>query len=928
MGPSSFPSHLLAVLSAAQTGTDFATDALEEWILHRRSKGDTLFDVSVGLAELEDRTPPHLTSAFDRARYVTNVPQPTDLTPPMGPFPLARSASSATVLQHLLSQPPPSIEHSREVILEYVLAREAKTREKKPGRGGKGTLGRDGFEDIARRLGEIEDGLRGEAPDSSPKQRIITASRSPRDNHSTPASARTSLKENQQIGLTLILSLRMSLSYFTLQEIADQLLVLTLRDAERALVQHIRRRVQGEGRYGVGKELEYVESIVLPLRPALRPASRSARARTLLSARPLFAIPLPAPSKQTCIKWITSLCKEVEANGTLAGSRYIQSQIPPSHTSNFSVHLSPQLDKGYFGSKRSALSPTSNALTSDASPLQATSPLPPPLHTSGGLGSASQTDSDIVASFTLELVSEYLTREKREHILKSKWAKTGREQLGKDLADIESATCLASKGRPATFAPTLLPIFLTLRRTFALSRSTLHPSVIDPYLDILPAPPDPDTVPFREPTVSSTTASLYVNPRMDDASASAVLEELVEYEKESVRNEGASFDQTVAWIVGLIEEVQKRFPDGSYDTVFEQTKEKTARPEPTTSSNPSTPFGKQPSIHRRTQSSAVTPTLASTSTALGVTPNGSLGRKPHLRSLSMPNRGYSLDDSDSDTDPESSPSEAQVQEVRQAHLVQHRPAPVETAFKQLPPLEMLSPIDINDHRSSAGDSAGGWWDIVSAIENDNPAPWQSDNPRKSAGAASVDLPLPPGAEPAQVIDFSSPNGIVIDHLNLDPTTPSKGAKRSSASPRPIGDIQNRSVLSSASPPPRSTSKVASASPAPYSPAGVSPQAPLSSQQGGISPGPARSGTSTPATGSPVIQGVYDNGNDDSPSQPSKSRLGILGRSMSLARHKKESKERYKENEKAGKKSSKAQVEPGKWDRNMVASIMGPPAERR
>jgi hypothetical protein len=70
------------------------------------------------------------------------------------------------------------------------------------------------------------------------------------------------LDEPRQIGVTLCLSLRMSLSYFTLRELAGQIMLLNLADAERTLVQHIRRRVQGEGRWGVGKELEYVESLV------------------------------------------------------------------------------------------------------------------------------------------------------------------------------------------------------------------------------------------------------------------------------------------------------------------------------------------------------------------------------------------------------------------------------------------------------------------------------------------------------------------------------------------------------------------------------------------------------------------------------------------------------------------------------------------
>lgn len=104
-------------------------------------------------------------------------------------------------------------------------------------------MGRDGFEDIGRKLGEVEDGLRPHT-------------------HPTPTSANLELDEPRKIGMMLILSLRMSLSYFSLRELADQLLVLGIADAERALVQHIRRRVAGEGRFGVGKELEHVQGLV------------------------------------------------------------------------------------------------------------------------------------------------------------------------------------------------------------------------------------------------------------------------------------------------------------------------------------------------------------------------------------------------------------------------------------------------------------------------------------------------------------------------------------------------------------------------------------------------------------------------------------------------------------------------------------------
>ena len=180
----------------------------------------------------------------------------------MGPFPLSRSASPSTILTHLLSHPMPSLQHSREVILEYVLGREIKLREKKAGRGGKGTLGREGLEDISKRLGEVEDGL---------KVGTSTTPRGPtvRESRSMPQSPMEHEPDGpRQTGLALILSLRMSLSYFSLQELANQLLLLAIADAERVILQHIRRRLPGEGRWGVGNELEYVEGLVSTLRLA------------------------------------------------------------------------------------------------------------------------------------------------------------------------------------------------------------------------------------------------------------------------------------------------------------------------------------------------------------------------------------------------------------------------------------------------------------------------------------------------------------------------------------------------------------------------------------------------------------------------------------------------------------------------------------
>jgi hypothetical protein len=159
-------------------------------------------------------------------------------------------------------------------------------------------------------------------------------------------------------------------------------------------------------------------------------------------------------------------------------------------------------------------------------------------------------DLNPIANYALELVSEFLAREKREYMLRNRWAKSGRDQLGKDLGEIETALCMSTK-TASLAASTLLPIFLVLRRSFALPPSPLPPHITEAYLDILPSPPDPDDVPFREPTVQTTTAALYVNPRLDDHAALEVLEELIESEKD--RN-GASDLR----ILDLIDSVEKR----------------------------------------------------------------------------------------------------------------------------------------------------------------------------------------------------------------------------------------------------------------------------------------------------------------------------------------------------------------------------------
>jgi hypothetical protein len=127
------------------------------------------------------------------------------------------------------------------VVYEYLSIRENKLKEKKYGKGGKGTLSREALEDMSARLTEIEDGLCHVDGRRLEKEEL--------DN------ARTR-------GMTLVLSIRMSFSYFTLQELSTQLLLIDIPTCEGLLVHHIKRRVEGEGRWSVGNELEHLERIV------------------------------------------------------------------------------------------------------------------------------------------------------------------------------------------------------------------------------------------------------------------------------------------------------------------------------------------------------------------------------------------------------------------------------------------------------------------------------------------------------------------------------------------------------------------------------------------------------------------------------------------------------------------------------------------
>lgn len=275
----------------------------------------------------------------------------------------------------------------------------------------------------------------------------------------------------------------------------------------------------------------------------------------MLPQRSYFPISLPAPSKSGCIKLINAFAKDLDARGPAGLASYMASNAAP---------LSPppvsQQDKGYF-SRRQVGSPIT-----PATPLaNGHSPRAGPIMSPVGAGSSARNsapaslppDANPLTNYTTELISEFVTREKRESMLKMKWAKSGRDQLSKELGEIESSVCMSGK-HASPLAPVLLPVFLLIRRTFHLPRSPLPASITDPYFDILPAPPDPDEVPFREPSVQTTTATLYVNPRLDDDRAMQVIEELVENEKEKVLAEDGTHEEMVRWVSGLIDAVQKR----------------------------------------------------------------------------------------------------------------------------------------------------------------------------------------------------------------------------------------------------------------------------------------------------------------------------------------------------------------------------------
>lgn len=337
-----------------------------------------------------------------------------------------------------------------------------------------------------------------------------------------------------------------------------------------------------------------------------------------------------------------------------------------------------------------------------------------------------------------------------------------------------------------------------------------------------------------------------------------------------------------------------------------------------------------PSWHRRAQSTTQ-PTRYEAPGIVAQTEAPS--RQEHKRSFSMPMRGSTLDESGTNSsEDDGSPTTAGPTQ---------RSDPTISFKSQLPPLELLDPIDVSKKEPirPISEGGGGWWDVVSAVDNDSsapysPAPWH-DNPRATArkrtssSAGPPGLTLPPGAEAAQLPDHKS-TYVDISRTAADPPTPPRTIR---FSPRPI----EQAVLSPSrkgSPGTRSPGRTSND---PSS--NVSSTVNLDEETAPrISPPPLSTNLPRPMLFSahssdgppfsvipptPITQPVA--GSQVPP--PTRSKLGGFGRSMSFAmnRSKKEDKENEREKLMSGKKAS---TSPGKWNRDMVADIMGPPAERK
>lgn len=140
--------------------------------------------------------------------------------------------------------------------------------------------------------------------------------------------------------------------------------------------------------------------------------------------------------------------------------------------------------------------------------------------------SAADNLDDAIAAYALEILSEYVVKEKRDYMRNEKWIKSGRKALSRDLNDIEDKLSSMFSGNGKQGASPLLPIFDVIRRLYNLEPAS------KPNTSFTPMTILDENEAYYPPTAQSVTSALYCNPRLDTARAVDVLIELVDYEKD------------------------------------------------------------------------------------------------------------------------------------------------------------------------------------------------------------------------------------------------------------------------------------------------------------------------------------------------------------------------------------------------------------
>lgn len=292
-------------------------------------------------------------------------------------------------------------------------------------------------------------------------------------------------------------------------------------------------------------------------------------------------------------------------------------------------------------------------------------------------------------------------------------------------------------------------------------------------------------------------------------------------------------------------------------------------------------------------------------------------RLSHNRSTSLPSRKAMFEDLDpldveSDT---SSDAPTPVPNSSSTFSTQRPILPPLTTSSRRISNGFLSPQAATWNRSSMtseGSEGAGWWDVVSAVDQDRQSssslPWQSPSVSPDNRPGPLSQSGPRDVELASPIKTSFPLSTSFNKLDLD------------FSASPSSPIRQNYPIPEGSPAKRAMQRGMASSP-------------------GSSPGSESSPRNTPNYRPPPIPLNFDRPNfpsppvgtvpipspsaepDRSPPPPTKSKLGGFGRSLSIASKTMLARSKEKEREKENNV-------PGKWNKDMVANIMGPPVERR